>query len=76
MPEQYLAPCRGSDPLSQAKFEMRTAGIAQGQTVAVVQQYVLAGVSRATVYARQKPRKAKATPGQRRPAASEVKRAA
>ena len=35
---------------------IRQGGIAQGQTVAVVQQCVLAGVSRATVYARQKPR--------------------
>jgi len=35
---------------------IRQGWIAQGETVAVVQQCVLAGVSRATVYARQKPR--------------------
>jgi putative transposase len=35
---------------------IRQEGIAKEETVAVVQQYVLAGVSRATVYARQKPR--------------------
>ena len=35
---------------------IRQEGIAKEETVAVVRQYVLAGVSRATVYARQKPR--------------------
>ena len=35
---------------------IRQGWIAQGETVSVVQQCVLADVSRATVYARQKPR--------------------
>ena len=35
---------------------IRQEGIAKEETVAVVRQCVLAGVSRATVYARQKPR--------------------